>query len=148
MPLRRGRWQVVDYPDKEKQPPPQPTPAQASVVPPSANFANIDAPEAVQNNSKNIVAAPVVPQTASVTTASVTTNTEQTDAASRGNYFNESGAAPLNTAVRTVQTNNLHTLGAMTSQNSETNLAVQPQQQPQPSAGVVVTTHHTYQVQF
>lgn len=56
LPLRRGRWNVVDYPDKEKTSKETssgiPTsgisssvPPQASVVPPSVGYANVDTSE-------------------------------------------------------------------------------------------------------
>ena len=51
LPLRRGRWNVVDYPDKEKTSKETSSgisssvPPQASVVPPSVGYANVDTSE-------------------------------------------------------------------------------------------------------
>ncbi len=151
MPLRRGRWNVVDYPDKEKtskdlhvQAPPQ-----ASVVPPSATFANMDTPEATPPSAgEGQQANP--PSTTSMSASTPSLATEQTDNASR-NYFNEgpgAEAAPRGTLnpVRTVPSN-LHALGAMTSNSSDTlPAAVSAGGGPGPgqAQAVVVTTHHTY----
>lgn len=119
-PLRRGRWNVVEYPDKEKMLPtsvvaaPQQPPS-ASVVPPSAYIEPSEGQPAASSNQV-MVSANSTPSLA---------GTEQTDASASRN------STPALNAVRTVP-NNLHSLGAMTSgQNSE-------------SLQNVVTTHHTF----
>ena len=59
-PLRRGRWNVVDYPDKEKTAKEMVQPPQASVVPPSASYntAATTDPASAANAANNASAKP------------------------------------------------------------------------------------------
>ena len=141
---------MVDYPDKEKTSKDLPPLASASVVPPSATFANMDTPEATPPSAAGEGQQANPPSTTSMSASTPSLATEQTDNASR-NYFNEgpgAEAAPRGTLnpVRTVPSN-LHALGAMTSNSSDTlPTAVSAGGGPGPgqAQAVVVTTHHTY----
>ena len=155
MPIRRGRWNVVDYPDKgKKEGSSQP---QASVtVPPSAPFASIDTSDASSSASKT---APVtaITQPATVTPAGPEQQ-QQPGASSSQSVAAVASVAPTAGlpagsilaqaeqqrpgTVRTVTApSNLHNIGAMA-----------PQPQVQPTAGavdpnltpVVVTNHLNY----
>ena len=157
IPLRRGRWNVVDYPDKEKTTSKEPTAPtasaasipQAAVQPANPNpqgqsvvTAEIPKSETDSNASNSSVQPPLQPQQppnfSGATTLVPSSGQMQQQAAENNpaagqrapNAQQQPAGGNLNT-VRTVP-NNLHNLGAMPAQTSPAD------------PNVVVTTHHTF----
>ena len=156
--LRRGRWNVVDYPDKEKtttskettqhHPPPVPSAVvPAAVVQPAVSIAQATPavpplqqpavtagdPSKSETDSNASSLQPQQPNfVGGASTLVPTAATLQTAAAAAQPVADPALAqrAPMNT-VRTVP-NNLHNLGAMPAQTSPAD------------ANVGVTTHHTF----
>ena len=152
IPLRRGRWNVVDYPDKEKEKtsskpenpvPPVQVPVQPVVQP---------LPQTVIPQQPQVQPLPTATQT--VAQSDLVIAKSETDSIQQPQQPNFVGATTvLSTAgglpaavdpnhrvsqmntVRTVP-NNLHNLGAMPAQTSHS--------AADPAMNVVVTTHHTY----